>query len=179
MIAPYPSELEDHVTLSNQRRLHIRPLRRCDDLPIRELDAGLSLRTRYLRFFLPMPTLPESVLSLLACVDYRRRLALLGEVEVAHGVEVVALGNYGATDEGTVELGLVVRDDWQRRGIGIALTTRVLQAAEARGFDRFVGHVLCENVVVRRLLNRVGRIVSTETHEGVSEVSFVRRQQGA
>jgi len=33
--SPYPIELEDDVMLSNQRLLHIRPLRRGDDLPIR------------------------------------------------------------------------------------------------------------------------------------------------
>jgi hypothetical protein len=32
--AAYPSELEDRIRLPNQRLLHIRPLRPCDDGPI-------------------------------------------------------------------------------------------------------------------------------------------------
>jgi GNAT superfamily N-acetyltransferase len=122
-----------------------------------------------------MPMLPDSVLSLMTCVDYRRRLALLAELEIADGTEVVALGSFGAIDDGIAEVGLVVRDEWQRQGIGIALAARVLQAAEARGFNRFVAHTLWGNVVIRKLLNHVGDVLSTRTHQGVSEVSFVRR----
>jgi RimJ/RimL family protein N-acetyltransferase len=173
--AAYPSELEDHVRLPNQRLLHIRPLRPCDDRPIRELFSHLSPRSRYLRFLSPMPVLPDSVLRHMTCVDYRRRLALLAELDIADGTEVVALGSFGAIDDGTAEVGLVVRDEWQRQGIGIALAARVLQAAEARGFTRFVAHVFWDNVVIRRVLNHVGHVLSTTTRHGVSEVSFTRQ----
>jgi len=173
--AAYPSELEDHIRLPNHRLLHIRPLRPCDDGPIRELFSHLGPRTRYLRFLSPMPVLPDSVLSLMTCVDYVRRLALLAELDIAGRTEVVALSSFGAIDDGTAEVGLVVRDEWQRQGIGIALAARVLQAAEARGFTRFVAHAFSDNVVIRKLLNHVGDVLSTRTHQGVSEVSFVRR----
>jgi GNAT superfamily N-acetyltransferase len=140
--AEYPSELEDHVRLPNHRLLHIRPLRAFDEDPIRELYSHLSPRTRYLRFFSPAPRLPDSVLKLLSRVDYRRHLAMLGELSVAERAEVAALGSFAAIDDDTAEVALVVRDEWQRQGIGMALAERVLLAAEARGFDRFLAHVL-------------------------------------
>ena len=121
-----------------------------------------------------MPVLPD---SLLACVDYRQQLALLAELDMADGAEVVALGSFGAIGDGTAEVGLVVRDEWQRQGIGTALVTRVLRAAEARGFDRFITHALWEHVAIRKLLNHVGDIMSTKTEHGVCEVSFVRRER--
>jgi GNAT superfamily N-acetyltransferase len=175
-IAAYPSELEDHLRLPNHQFLHIRPLRACDDGPIRELYSHLSPRTRYLRFFSPAPRLPDSVLKLLSHVDYRRRLAMLAELNIAERAEVAALGSFAAIDDDTAEVGLVVRDEWQRRGIGKALAMRVLLAAEARGFDRFVAHVLGGNVAIREVLNHVGVVVSTKTKHGVSEVFFVRRR---
>ena len=174
--AAYPSELEDHIWLPNHRHLHIRPLRAYDEGPIRELYSHLSPRTRYLRFFSPAPGLPDSVLTLLSCVDYRRQLAMLAELNVAERAEVAALGSFAAINDDTAEVGLVVRDEWQRQGIGVALAMRVLLAAEARGFDRFVAHVLGGNVAIRELLNHVGVVVSTRTKHGVSEVSFVRRR---
>ena len=171
----YPSELEEGVSLSTGERLHIRPLRRFEVLPIRELYGCLSAETRYLRFFSPMPMLPDSVLRVITGVDYRRHLALLAELDAPDGAQVVALGSFAAIDCNTAEVALVVGDEWQRRGIGLAVAARVLLAAEARGFDEFVAHVLHGNVVIRTVLDRVGVVVSTKAQQGVSEVRFIRR----
>jgi RimJ/RimL family protein N-acetyltransferase len=156
-------------------RLHIRPVRRADEGVVREFFNRLSPRTRYLRFFSPMPTVPESILRAMITVD-DRRVALLAEVETAGGAEIVALGNFGAIDESRGEVALVVGDQWQRQGIGTAVARRVLRAAHARGFNRFVAHALWENRAIRRLLRHVGDIVSTETRQGVSGISFIRRR---
>jgi len=178
-VAAYPVELVASITLADSKSVRVRPLRRGEERPLRELYAGLSDRTRYQRFFSAMPVLPDAVLQLLACVDYRRRLTLVAEVDVPGGVEVVAMGSFAAIDEADVEVGLVVRDDWQRRGIGVALAVRVMRAAGVRGFNRFVAHTLWENAAIRKLLNRVGDIVSARSRYGVSEITFVGRGQGA
>jgi RimJ/RimL family protein N-acetyltransferase len=125
-----------------------------------------------------MPELPDSLLRLITCVDYHRRLALLAESDADDGAEVVALSEFIAIDDHTAEVGLVVRDDWQRQGLGTALATRTLLAAEVRGFDQFVAQVLHENVGVMRLLDHVGVVISMRTRREVSEVTFVRRGRG-
>jgi RimJ/RimL family protein N-acetyltransferase len=173
----YPGDLSTYVTLSNQKRVRIRALRRCEEGPIRELYARLSPRSRYQRFFSPMPALPDAVVQLLACVDYRRKLALLAEYDGGAGEEVIGLGSFGATDDGDVEVGLVVRDDWQRLRVGTELAERVMQAAEERGFHRFMANVLSENIAMRRLLRKVGEIVSARMSGNVSEVVFTRKRQ--
>src|SRR5258705_7918354 len=122
--AEYPSELEDHIRLPNQRLLHIRPLRPCDDGPIRELYSHLSPWTRYLRFLSAMPVLPDSVLSLMMCVDYRRRLALLAELDIADGSEVVALGSFGALDEDA---------PWRVRGVLCSAPPLILEYSTEPG----------------------------------------------
>ena len=114
-IGDAPAELNDDVTLPNQRRLHIRALRRFEDAPVRDLYSHLSPRSRYLRFFSPMPTLPESVVRLLVSVDYRQRLSLVAEEGEGEAREVVALAGFGAVDDTNVEVSIVVRDDWQRQ----------------------------------------------------------------
>jgi RimJ/RimL family protein N-acetyltransferase len=167
------------IRLANNLLLRVRSLQPGDDGLLRELYAGLNARTRYFRFLSPMPTLPEPVLTLLTSDDGDRRLTLPGEVESACGVEVVAVGDYCATDGGGAEVGLVVRDEWQRRGIGTALATSVLDAADARGFERFVAYVHADNVAMRRLLNRVGLVVSSRMQRGVAEISVVRRPTGS
>ena len=172
----YPTELEHDLTLSNDRHVHIRPLRHCENDAIRAFYARLSPRTRYLRFFSPMPTLPDSVLRLLTCVDHRRSLALVAEDDAGDG-GVVALASFGAVENDLVEVALVVRDDWQRQGVGVELASRVLDAAEVRGYHRFLVNVTSDNLAIRRLLKHVGDVVSAHSSGGVSEIEFVRRQR--
>src|SRR5258705_6930154 len=133
----YPTELEAYVPLIDQRRIRIRALQNREERPIRVLHARLSPRTRYLRFLTPIPTLPDALVRRLACVDYRRRLAVVAEDEAAGGAGVVALASFSAVDETTAEVAVVVQDDWQRQGIGTALVSTLLDAAEKRGFGRF------------------------------------------
>jgi RimJ/RimL family protein N-acetyltransferase len=169
----YSSELEDYVTLPNHRRVHIRALRRDEDGPIRELYGRLSPRTRYLRFL--SSTVPDSVIRQLARVDYRQQLALVAEHEIGNVREIVGLGSFGAVDATSVEVAVVVRDDWQRQRVGTALASRVLQAAENLGYHRFIAHVLPDNVAIRRLLRSIGEVVSSNRAGGMSEMVFVRR----
>ena len=173
--AEYPIELADYVTLPDQRRLRIRPLRRCEEGPIRDLYAHLSPASRYLRFFSPMPELPASVMRLLACVDYRRTLALVAEHEDGATPEPIGLASYGALDDGSAELALVVRDEWQHHHVGTELARRLLRAAEDRGFHRFIVNALSENVAIRKLLNDVGVVLSSKRHGNVFEFAFVRK----
>jgi len=172
----YPVELVDFITLANDRSLRIRALRRCEEGPVRELFARLSARSRYQRFLSPMPILPDSVARQLACGDYHRHLAIIAEYKFdTADAETIGLGSFGAIDDDTVEVALVIRDDWQRLQVGTELARRVLRAAEARGFHRFVANVLQDNVTIRKLLGHVGRIVSGRFSGGVAEIAFVSR----
>lgn len=122
-----------------------------------------------------MPTLPDSVVHLLASVDYRRRLALVAENDSGPRGEVVGLGDFCAVDDQSVELGLVVRDDWQGQRVGTELVSRLLQAAEARGFHRFIAYVTADNVAIRRLLRSVCHVKSAHVSGAVFELILQRR----
>ena len=170
---------EAWIELPNGCHLRIRALRRDEHGPVRELCARLSMRTRYLRFLSAMPVLPDSLVRMLADVDDPRRLALVAEVDNTDGGDVVALGNVGAIDDDRAEVGLVVADAWQRQGIGVALAARMLEAAETRGYQRFVAHVVWDNPALRPLLNHLAEVISTNTLSGESEITFVRRRPAA
>ena len=165
---------DEHLEIANHGRLRIRPLRRSEDDAIREFYGRLTPETRYLRFFSPMPSLPDSVLHALSDVDSAGKFALVAEDDEANG-DFVGLASFGAIDGERAEVALVVRDDWQRRNLGTVLAERVLEAAECRGYRRFVAHVSMDNVAIRRLLRRVGNLVASRFEGGVSVLEFVRR----
>jgi RimJ/RimL family protein N-acetyltransferase len=113
---------------------------------------------------------------MLACVDYVRQLALVAEHDNGNGSEIVGLASFGAIDDGRVKVALVIRDDWQRQRLGTELAGRLLQAAEARGFHRFIANIHSDNIATRRLLERFGDVVSTKISGSISEFAFVRRR---
>jgi acetyltransferase len=168
-------EPDDYVTLSNGQRVRIRILSVGDDAPIRELWSHLSPRTRYLRFLSIMSTLPDPLVRRLVSGDDCRKLAFVAEHEADGTAMVIGLANLGAVDTESVEIGLVVRDDWQRQHVGTELALTMMQAAERLGFRRFIGHVLDENVAMRRLLKNIGVIVSAKIDGNVHELAFTRR----
>ena len=165
------NDLVGSITLPDALPLRVRPLHNSDAGLLSELYARLTPNTRYLRFFSMMPQLPDSVLDALLNVDCRRRVALVAECDGT----VVGLGSFGAIDDESAEVALVVCDEWQRRRLGTALAMRVLAAAERRGFHRFVAHVLSTNDAARRLVRSVGTVLSWRMHGGVTELVFVRR----
>lgn len=173
----YPTDLEAHLTLDDHRRIRIRALRVREADPIHALHSRLSPQTRYLRFLSPMPSLPDSFVPLLMSTDYRRHLAIIAEDETSVRDEPVALASFGAVDDGTAEVAVVVQDEWQGHGVGTALVKVLLDAAEDRGFHRFAASMTSENIVMRKLLNRIGRVVASRTTAGVCDLAFVRRRE--
>lgn len=174
--AEYPTDLIECLTLSNDLRIRFRPLRHCEEGPVRDLFARLSARSRYQRFLSPIPALSDSLARLLASGDYQHQLAMIAESNCETGEpETIGLGSFGAIDDDTVEVALVIRDDWQRRHVGTELADRIMLAAEARGFHRFVANVFQDNVAIRRLIAHLGRVVGGKFSGGVAELAFVRR----
>ncbi|HEX7798413.1 MAG TPA: GNAT family N-acetyltransferase [Vicinamibacterales bacterium] len=169
------SEDSDNVLLSNGKQVRIRFLRQGEDGPIRELWPHLSPRTRYLRFLSMLSSLPDSLLSRLIADNARRSMAMVAEHDTNGTPIVIGLANLGAVDDESAEVGLVVRDDWQRQHVGTELARMMMLAAERRGIHRFIGHVLTENVAMRRLLKNIGVIVSAKPDGNVQEIAFVRR----
>jgi len=174
MSGDYPAEGNEDVTLSNGKHVRIRILRRGEDGPIRELWPHLSPRTRYLRFLSIMSTLPDSLVHRLVSTDDHRTLAFVAEYDADGSAMVVGLANLGAVDDVSVEVGLVVRDDWQRQHVGTELAMTMMRTAEDLGFRRFIGHVLDENVAMKRLLKNIGEVVSASTSGNVQELAFTR-----
>jgi RimJ/RimL family protein N-acetyltransferase len=122
----------------------------CD--AVREFLGGLSLDSAYRRFFTGIGSPPTTALvRRLVEVDPGRRTVV---VAVA-GTEVVGLADTTVVDGGrAVELGVVVADRWQRRGLGWPLCAAALTPALTGGVPLLRAHTLPDNARVARILRR-------------------------
>ncbi len=71
-----------------------------------------------------------------------------------------------AGDRSVAELALLVRDDYQREGLGLALGRMLHAIAQARGVRQLRIYTLPENVAIVRLVRRLGARYNVETRQG-------------
>ena len=115
---------------------------------LRDFLAGLSVRTRHLRFFTGAPPASPAMLAVLAAQrpGTDALVATWNGVIVGHAMAVDTAGPAGPA---STEIGVVVADAWQGRGVGSGLMRALAARARARGATTLVMEVMAEN---RRML---------------------------
>ncbi len=74
------------------------------------------------------------------------------------GLRFVIIGELPSADRAIVDLGVLVEDAWQRRGIGTALVTSLLDSARAKGVTTVHADVLVDGHELRKQLSlAIGR----------------------
>jgi GNAT superfamily N-acetyltransferase len=115
--------------------------------------GGLSLRTRFLRFFAPASPPSPAVLRGMCGggVTSDALVATDGGAVVGHAMAADSLSPEGCL---VSDIGVVVADRWQNHGIGSQLLDRLVARAAARGVSVLVMDVLPEN---RQMLAMIAR----------------------
>ncbi len=127
---------------------------RPEDAPaLKRLVGRLSERTAYLRYFGPMRELSDEMARRFAEADGKDRLALVA-LDPESEDEIVAVVRY-ERERGTdsAEYAALVEDRFQGRGLGAALTRRIVEAARRRGLKRLHALVLPDNIGMLNLLD--------------------------
>src|SRR5579875_3914001 len=164
-----PPHWEADVVAADGGIVHLRPVRPSDADALVRFHAGLSQRTRYLRYFSAYPRIPPRDLHRFANVDYHDRVALVAEL----GGEIIAVGRYerdDATDQ--AEVAFVVADAHQGRGIGSVLLEHLAAAARERGLKRFTAVVLAENSGMIRVFRDAGYEMTRRVEYGEVTLQF-------
>ena len=115
----------------------------------------LSAKSRYRRFFRPLDRLSQRDLVYLTEIDHHDHEALAA-IDPERG-ELIGVTRYvRSADPTEAEVSVVVRDDWQRRGLATALLTELTRRARANGVRRYTALVSADNGVVLEALERLG-----------------------
>jgi L-amino acid N-acyltransferase YncA len=116
----------------------------------------LSERSIYLRFFAAKPELSDREAGYFTNVDGINRFALVAVDPEREGeiIGVVSFDREGTTER--AEYAAEVADSWQGRGLGLALTRRLIEAALKRGVRTFTAIVLPQNSGMLHLLRDLG-----------------------
>ena len=120
--------------------------------------ARCTGQTRYRRFHGPVSVFPERYLTeaLSGSPLHFALVACRADGDAARDDSVVALASCRAVDEGVAELGILVEDEWQHRGVGGYLLAEIVAYAHSIGLRALQAQVLAEQPWIVGLLRRHG-----------------------
>ncbi len=175
---PPPASFTTKHELPDRRRVMVRPIRPDDEPFIRDMFYSFSEQTVYLRFHHALKALPHDKLQVFCNVDFQNEVALVGVAGPVEALQIVAIGRYFLQKNGTeADLAFIVRDDFQRQGLGSYLFEQLIEVGKSRGVKTFCADVLMENAGMLKIFKRSGLEVQTENEEGVVHVTMPLPQE--
>ncbi len=170
------SILDHYVTVSGQQII-LRLITPEDTGLLVDLFHHLSPETRRLRFHLFTEQVPEEKVwreaLTLSNLDAQRHVAVVATIIEADGEEhAVGVARFArATPEDReAEVAIVVRDDFQRKGLGRVLLTKLADKARELGITHFCGWVMAENIHLTKLIKKLEVKVVSEIVQGQQKV---------
>ncbi|MFC7374327.1 MULTISPECIES: GNAT family N-acetyltransferase [unclassified Brachybacterium] len=164
----YPAHWEADIALRDGSAAHLRPILPEDADALQAFHQRQSERSRYLRFFAPMPRLSPRDLERFTVVDHHDRVAFV----VLVGDDILAVGRYDRVEQDAAEVAFNVSDAHQGTGLASVLLEHLAAAARERGIRVFTAEVLPQNSRMINVFTDAGFDVERTLDDGVVLVSF-------
>lgn len=161
----------DTVVLSDGSTVLIRQIQPEDAGLLADGFAHLSAESRQLRFLTGKPSLTPAELRYLTEIDHHNHEAL-GAMDPVNGRGLgVARYIRSIADPAGAEVAVTVIDEWQGRGLGAELLSRLADRARQEGIGHFSALVGADNEAVIGLL-RESRLGDRATDLGFGAVEY-------
>lgn len=166
------ANVRECLTLRDGSRVMVREIEPEDAPALQRFVGRLSERSIHLRYFGPMKELSEKHARRFAEVDGEDRFALVA-LAPEDEKEIVGVVRYDReTDTDRAEYAAVVEDRIQGKGLGIALTRRLIEAARTQGIGHLYALVMPENSEMLGMLRGLHLPEHIKWEEGVEHVDI-------
>jgi acetoin utilization deacetylase AcuC-like enzyme/acyl-CoA hydrolase len=151
----YPHQYEFNHTFEDGTEIFFRPVRPSDARRLQQLFYSLSPEARRMRYHGTIKALSNETAQRMAAVDYSQDMAIVGLVGPRSNPQVVAEGRCMYNPANNMgEFDIVVREDYQGRGIGKFLANYLGKIAYARGLSGVYAEVIQRNDATIALLHK-------------------------
>jgi acyl-CoA hydrolase/GNAT superfamily N-acetyltransferase len=173
----YPEQLETRRTTKEGLEIFLRPVNISYEPLLKDFFYSLSDESTYKRFISARKDMPHERLQEFVIIDHSQETVILATVGEEDNETVVGVGQYGINEnKHTAEVSVVVRDDYQRKGIGRELLKYLTYLAKKQGLLGFTAEVLVENKAMLRLFEEMGFDMEKRNVEGVYELKMAFRE---
>jgi len=173
----YPEDLEAHRTTKTGLSMLLRPVKLSDEHLLKDFFYSLSNDSMYRRFISTRTDMHHDRLQPFVVIDYTKEMVILAVIPQDEKEFIVGMAQY-LIDETrhTAEVAFVVRDDYQRRGIGASLLAYITYLAKKKGLLGFTAAVLMENQQMLQLFETMGFNIDKRNDGGVYELIMSFRE---
>lgn len=172
----YPEHLESYRTTRTGFPILMRPVKISDEPWVKDFFYSLSDQSLYRRFISVRKDMPHERLQEFVIIDYTKEMVILATIKDSEIEKVVAIGQYGINGQThSAEVSLVVRDDYQNKGIGTTLLSYLTYLAKREGLMGFTAEVLVENKPMLHLFGKMGFDIQKQNAQGVYELKMAFR----
>lgn len=171
--ALYREDLEAWRTTRTGLSIFLRPVRISDEPLLKEFFYSLSDKSLYRRFASARKDMPHSRIQEFVTVDLSRDVVILGLVFRDGREHLIGFAQYSRNERDRLaELAVVVRDDYQRQGVGTLLHSYMTDLARKSGIAGFTAEVLEDNLPALRLIEKMG-FEAVEAEGGAKEMRLI------
>jgi len=163
-IHPYPSDWRRQITIKNNKRVELRPIRAEDGQAEIEFMKTLSRESKYFRFMHAVNDLSPEMIARFTKLDYDREMAFGAFIQKMKGnnkEKLIGVSRYVINpDKQSCEFAIVIADKYQGIGLARQLMTTLIEHVRDNDLKVIEGTVLKNNTSMDKLMTSLGFVRS-------------------
>lgn len=173
-IRPYPSELEERVTLRDNSVVMLRPILPEDEPQHAEFIHNVSKEDLYKRFFSDVGEFNHEALANFTQIDYDREMAFVAVDNNDGEGKIIGVSRALINPENTdAEFAILIRSDLKGNGLGKILLQKVIDYCRLKGTVQISGMTMPTNRGMLTLAQKLGFEVDIHFEDGTADMVLV------
>ncbi|NOH30601.1 bifunctional acetate--CoA ligase family protein/GNAT family N-acetyltransferase [Vibrio mediterranei] len=173
-IRPYPSEMEELITLKDGSKISLRPIRPEDEPFHADFINNVTKEDLYKRFFSDVGEFNHEALANLTQIDYDREMAFVA-VDLSYAnPHIIGVSRVLVTpDNSDAEFAILIRSDLKGKGLGRVLMNKIIDYCKSKNTRQISGMTMPTNRGMLTLAQKLGFELDVQFEDGVADMVLV------
>ncbi|NOI26069.1 bifunctional acetate--CoA ligase family protein/GNAT family N-acetyltransferase [Vibrio mediterranei] len=173
-IRPYPTEMEELITLKDGSKISLRPIRPEDEPFHADFINNVTKEDLYKRFFSDVGEFNHEALANLTQIDYDREMAFVA-VDLSYAnPHIIGVSRVLVTpDNSDAEFAILIRSDLKGKGLGRVLMNKIIDYCKSKNTRQISGMTMPTNRGMLTLAQKLGFELDVQFEDGVADMVLV------
>ncbi len=178
----YPEEYEWTYSTKSGEIVKFRAIKPTDEALLQRFFYHQDESSRILRYLTPKKIMTHEESQIEVNIDYDTIMVVVGLVGDEDAQEIIAAASYYLdpnSNSKIAEFAIMISKEWQHKGLGFHLFSKICEIAREKGVDEFIGDFMKNNVGVDKILKNLPFSVEIEDHDETFDfkIDLTRKKQ--